>query len=230
MGKMQNSYEPDKVSLIGVGFMTDLYALLGVARDASREVIHRSYRKLVKSAHPDAGGDEAHFNALVTAHEVLMDEQRRKLYDETGETSKQQSLEDWLKEFAIKALGDFLVTTYNSKQNPIEADLVAFGMDWFNEQILRVEKQLAGVYQARQRARKMAPRWHSKPGEENDMQKIMKSHLEEMDRMEKNHKNTIRGYELAMQMLSHHSFQFTVNEDMILIRGSYFYREATRGS
>jgi DnaJ-class molecular chaperone len=64
--------------------MPDLYGVLGVARTATPDEIKRAYRQKALSAHPDKGGDEAAFQALQHAHEVLMDEQRRRVYDATG--------------------------------------------------------------------------------------------------------------------------------------------------
>lgn len=63
----------------------NLYDLLGVARDASTEVIRQAFRTRVKKAHPDAGGDRNAWNALTLAHEVLTDANKRAHYDATGE-------------------------------------------------------------------------------------------------------------------------------------------------
>jgi curved DNA-binding protein CbpA len=41
--------------------MQDLYAALGVARDADRADIRRAYRDKARSAHPDAGGSPEEF-------------------------------------------------------------------------------------------------------------------------------------------------------------------------
>lgn len=66
----------------------DLYAVLGVARDASEEDIKRAYRKLAREHHPDLNlGDaaaEARFKEVAAAYEVLSKAERRELYDELG--------------------------------------------------------------------------------------------------------------------------------------------------
>ena len=62
----------------------DLYAILGVERDASAAAIRAAYRKAAKRAHPDGGGSVERFRAVNQAMEVLTDPRRRKAYDETG--------------------------------------------------------------------------------------------------------------------------------------------------
>lgn len=65
--------------------MADLYDVLGVDRDASREEIKRAYRRRARELHPDAGGDEEAFKEVTRAYEVLSDPERRALYDRFGE-------------------------------------------------------------------------------------------------------------------------------------------------
>ena len=65
--------------------MTDLYAALGVPRDADRATIRRAYWKQARRAHPDAGGSPEAFELIKTAHDVLTDAARRRRYDETGD-------------------------------------------------------------------------------------------------------------------------------------------------
>jgi molecular chaperone DnaJ len=67
----------------------DLYAVLGVKRDATTNEIKKAYRKLARKYHPDVnpGNKEAEdkFKAVSNAHEVLSDTEKRKIYDEFGE-------------------------------------------------------------------------------------------------------------------------------------------------
>ncbi len=63
----------------------DLYHLLGVARDASREEIALAWRRRARAEHPDARHGDAdapsRFRALAEAWQVLGDPDRRAAYD-----------------------------------------------------------------------------------------------------------------------------------------------------
>jgi molecular chaperone DnaJ len=64
----------------------DLYAVLGVAKDASAGEIKKAYRKLARELHPDSHQGELkteeRFKAVSEAYDVLSDPERRKDYDE----------------------------------------------------------------------------------------------------------------------------------------------------
>lgn len=63
--------------------MVDHYQLLQVRRDASTAVIAAAYRRLMRDAHPDHGGDTSHATRLNVAYETLSDPSRRAKYDAT---------------------------------------------------------------------------------------------------------------------------------------------------
>ena len=68
----------------------DYYKTLGVSRNATQDEIKKAYRKLARTYHPDAGGDEAKFKEINEAYEVLSDEKKRKLYDQYGTADEQR--------------------------------------------------------------------------------------------------------------------------------------------
>lgn len=64
----------------------DLYALLGVARDADLDTLKKAYRRLARELHPDRNPSatdhaEARFKVLGRAYAVLSDSKKRATYD-----------------------------------------------------------------------------------------------------------------------------------------------------
>ena len=67
----------------------DYYAILGVPRDATAEVIKKAFRKLARKYHPDVSKEadaEARMKAVNEAHEVLSDPEKRAAYDALGQS------------------------------------------------------------------------------------------------------------------------------------------------
>lgn len=73
----------------------DYYKTLGVPRTASADEIKKAFRKLARTHHPDAGGDEAKFKEINEAYEVLSDEKKRELYDQYGTANENQIPHGW---------------------------------------------------------------------------------------------------------------------------------------
>ena len=67
---------------------TDLYASLGVSRDADGDTIKKAYRKMARQYHPDVNSDPAaqeRFKEISAAYDVLSDPQKRAAYDRGGD-------------------------------------------------------------------------------------------------------------------------------------------------
>jgi curved DNA-binding protein len=85
----------------------DYYGTLGVKKDASAEEIKKAYRKLALKYHPDKNPDdkkaEEKFKELTEAYAVLSDTEKRKQYDQFGESGFHQrySQEDIFRNFDV---------------------------------------------------------------------------------------------------------------------------------
>ncbi|MEG0070748.1 MAG: DnaJ C-terminal domain-containing protein [Raoultibacter sp.] len=73
----------------------DYYKTLGVPRTATVDEIKKAYRKLARTHHPDAGGDEAKFKEIGEAYEILSDKKKRDLYDQYGTANESQIPRGW---------------------------------------------------------------------------------------------------------------------------------------
>ena len=67
----------------------DLYEVLGVSRNATEQQIRKAYRELARKNHPDRNPGnkqaEERFKEASYASEVLLNKEKRRLYDEFGE-------------------------------------------------------------------------------------------------------------------------------------------------
>jgi len=65
--------------------MPSLYDRLQVQRGADAKEIRNSYMKLARTHHPDKGGDPEQFKEIQKAYEILSDDHKRAIYDQTGQ-------------------------------------------------------------------------------------------------------------------------------------------------
>ena len=82
------------------------YAILGVKNSADKQTITKAYRELAKEWHPDRNGDQdatAIFATISHAYDVLMDAEKREVYDRLGERGLRRLIDgdpsvrkDWL--------------------------------------------------------------------------------------------------------------------------------------
>lgn len=92
--------------------MSDLYQMLGLAKDATADQIKKAYRRLAQKYHPDREtGDEEKFYQVQVAYDVLSDDDRRKEYDRSGSTkdkskSSLSSAEQELVQLFVRLLED----------------------------------------------------------------------------------------------------------------------------
>ena len=64
---------------------SSLYDALGIKKGADSSEVKKAFMKLAKTHHPDKGGDAEEFKKIQRAYEVLSDDDKRQMYDMTGQ-------------------------------------------------------------------------------------------------------------------------------------------------
>jgi len=82
----------------------NLYSVLGVGKEATKEELKKAYKELAKKHHPDRGGNEEEFKKISEAYEVLSDDERRLNYDQTGNYKKEVTFNDKVKGFVMQII------------------------------------------------------------------------------------------------------------------------------
>ena len=78
----------------------EFYAILGLPVTATPEQIHAAFLNICRTHHPDLRGETEFFSKAKQAHDLLMDPQKRAIYDETG-----LDPEDTANKITVAALG-----------------------------------------------------------------------------------------------------------------------------
>lgn len=142
--------------------MTDLYDTLGVDKTADAATIKKAFRSRAKKHHPDAGGDAKKFHALVKAHDVLSDPQRRAKYDETGDESDKpnaDNVEAMARSRAMEAVGAAMQANL---KNLAYVDIVSEAKVHVRVNIAAIEKNIAGIQEGCDLLRQAVKRFRKK--------------------------------------------------------------------
>jgi hypothetical protein len=109
-----------------------------VPRNADRAAIRRAYRDKARRTHPDSGGSPQEFEEVKAAYDTLIDEVRRRRYDETGEVPGAQADRHRIQLMEMLSVGIDLAMHKLSRRArpPKHADMV-----WLTSDALRQRRQ-----------------------------------------------------------------------------------------
>ncbi len=143
----------------------DLYATIGVSRNATKAEIRKGYRKAAKRAHPDAGGSPEAFRRVRTAQLVLVDDARRARYDETGKFEDDPPV-DIREAMALEqlsfALDMALANVMRFNGDPRQADMTAETKKVIGELRRKLDQEIASFEKAAAQWEKLRDRFAAK--------------------------------------------------------------------
>jgi curved DNA-binding protein CbpA len=157
--------------------MIDLYAVLGVSRDADIATIRRAFRKKVRNSHPDGGGSVESFNALKSAYDILSDPVRRRRYDETGEVGDPTGDPHLAKVIEILSFGlDQALLRLNASGAWKDADVIPFTAKILAETEEKTKEQKIALEAIAKQAQRLKGRFQVTEGE-NLMETVIEKRM-----------------------------------------------------
>lgn len=115
--------------------MKNLYDVLGVKKNATKDEIKNAHRNGVKKNHPDKGGNKEVFQEIQRAYDVLGNEKKRTHYDATGETEIKDAFQERFASFILEVLIPEI-----EKSDDLNIDLIGHGIS-----VLRTELEKANT-------------------------------------------------------------------------------------
>ncbi|OWA53357.1 putative DnaJ-like protein subfamily C member 17 [Hypsibius exemplaris] len=144
----------------------DLYALLDVPEEATKEVITKAYRKKALKVHPDKNPDNPKaaelFHLLTQCLEVLTDVAARQAYDRCRKAkkateernshldAKRRKLKEDLEAREFSSKSPFAFPTASSSKQPADVVKETTAMSQFEKEVLRLRKEGSRLVEAEQ--------------------------------------------------------------------------------
>ncbi|MDX0432992.1 DnaJ domain-containing protein [Sinorhizobium medicae] len=191
-----------------VAGVIDPYALLGIERDADERAIRTAYRRAVKTAHPDRGGDADQFGKLQAAYELLKDPVRRKVYDDTGYDPQLADPKDLKGLMMLETLvNDFIL----DEREPGTFDPVAAMRRKLSDDIVKNRFHILELERHRSRVRKHLDRLGRRP-ETDVLGSMLRARSQSIVEAIRNTEAQIEVIEQAYTMLEGYSYELEAVE------------------
>lgn len=194
--------------------LIDPYVLLGVARNADEAAVKVAYRKLVKNAHPDSGGDAEQFSNLQKAYDLLKDPVRRKVFDDTGYDPQLADPKDLKGLLMLETLvNEFIL----DEREPGSFDPVAAMRRKLTDDILKSRFHILELERHRTRVRKHMDRLGKKP-ETDVLGSMLRARSQSIAEAIRNAEAQIEAIEQAYTMLEGYSYEIEMMERAVVLK------------
>ncbi|MBP2238386.1 curved DNA-binding protein CbpA [Sinorhizobium kostiense] len=191
-----------------VAGVIDPYALLGIERDTDVRAIRTAYRRAVKTAHPDRGGEAEAFGKLQAAYELLKDPVRRKVYDDTGYDPQLADSKDLKGLMMLETLvNEFIL----DEREPGSFDPVAAMRRKLSDDIVKNRFHILELERHRSRVRKHLDRLGRRP-ETDVLGSMLRARSQSIAEAIKNAEAQIEAIEQAYAMLEGYSYELEAAE------------------
>lgn len=185
----------------------DPYAELGVSKDATEDEIKAAFRKRAKETHPDKdGGSSSEFERVKQSHLVLTDPERRKKYDETGDTADNPAKS--IQQRAMELVGSLIGAAIDSDKDLEHMDIVADLMQFLGDQAKDYGAEQKKLKAKQKRAEKFAKKIKRKKGGENLVSRMAETHARSFLKAINTLTEIIEIHKRASEILADYSYEF----------------------
>ncbi len=193
--------------------MSDLYATLGVPKDAPPDAVRKAYRKMARSVHPDHGGSPEAFQQLVLARDVLSDEARREKYDRTGRADpvEADAAESKAMNLVAEAVNHVWTVCQQRGINVQSVDVVKDARTYLQGKLREGETKRDSIAKAAKDLRKFAERFTAKKDRPNRVRAMLEGSAAEGERGAEAAEVLIAAYKRAIEILKDHSYDWEEN-------------------
>jgi curved DNA-binding protein CbpA len=188
--------------------LIDPYDILGLSRDADNAAVKSAYRKRVKTAHPDAGGDQKAFGDLKRAYELLLDPVRRKVFDDTGYDPELADTRDLQGLVILETLVNEMIL---DEREPGSFDPVASMRRKLTDRIVSARFHILEMERHRARIRNHMDRMGRKPGTDV-LGRMLKARCETIGEAISKSEAEIKTIEQAYGMLDGYAYELEIPE------------------
>lgn len=125
--------------------MENLYKILGLNKNASEDDIKKAYRKLSKQYHPDLnnGVESREYIDIITAYKILINPEKKRIYDETGEIKSNP--DDTRQKIVSNILGIFNNIISNQSINLHQNDIFDIMRNTIKDEQKKIENEIKNM-------------------------------------------------------------------------------------
>lgn len=185
----------------------NLYDILNIDKNTTKEEIKKAYKKMAKKYHPDKiGGDEEKIKEINKAYLILYNEITRTEYDETGETEGKQDSD------LISSLCQLFIIVLE-KTGGDDSNLIQIMRDEIQKKIISGEREIDISEKAIEKFKKIKKRVKKK--KEGFLYNAIISTIERNIESSKNQKNKkereIENYKKMKELLYEIDYEYKPN-------------------
>lgn len=205
--------------------LRDLYDVVGVERSADAKAIRRAYRARAKRAHPDGGGSEKQFEELTRAVNLLTDERRRKVYDETGR-EEEAEIDNELSAALQSAIGEVNKVINAAVQHGMAietVDLIGDARKGLIQQVVQIKARQQQLEEASANIKKIAKRFRAKKGKIDRIGPMILAQARDVDQQLSVSSRDKKRIERAIEILNEHEFTTESNAPNMVLGGPFAF-------